>query len=983
MNRCMPTQATDRRRWRAVLLIGLTLLIAPSLSAQVRPGASYLKLYPGARQAGLSGAQAASLDDAAALFANPGAAGFLREWQWSAHYTNWISDLYNASLHYGRQVRTPWSNQRAGIGLGINYLGIPSFDSSELAATAYSGNDLLVTLSLGQPLALARHRLAVGANVKYLRSTLGPYEAATVAGDLGMLFRSRRFAFLTPGSGFLDDAIFSAGIAVTNIGNPLTFAVEKTPLPQTVRAGVALVAGTHHGFQLGVDADYQKIRAEQGFARIGAEISWRALLTLRAGYSFEDNLAGNVAFGTSLRLDDTFLALKSHIPGRNNALRFDLASQQSNDFTASPYNGSLTFYPIGPASFRLLEPAHAAKLESDSVRFAWEHAVDPDLFDQVKYRLLITPDSTLLAQILAAAGDDPSIFWEGASLPETVLAFSLDQPGYQVTDLHSGTYYWAVIAADRDLHLRMGETQNTTIMQFTILAPRLEITGIDFDYSPWITEDAHQGSLNIGIVNSGNRRATGFTLRLWDALAVAAPCPPGTDLTDNGGARLLAQLQIPEIAPGDSSAVEADWATPYPGLHSITAEVAASFPAAADNGARISRTESFYTIPKGRLVAPDSAVSENHSTTIWELPYVGKIFFDSSATQVKPEFISDWLIEPPLRTLATRLRLNANLSVSLRGTADPTSGETDVAVADERALAVRDSLLRFGVRPQQITLLPGELLEPRRLPANAEDTRWILEERRRVDVVPAPEDEEALFRPVEAVYTDHARVPVPLHVAIACAVPARVARLVGGAGHDDAIRTPLNSDSCEIDQRVDWLAPDDDARWIGQHAGFQVELEDSLGRTFRTPVQQTFLRAQTTSMQRMYFGIARFARTEPFYNFYWGNLLERVRFLREDKSARMRFVGHACAIGPDDVNQRLSKRRADEFQARFLKDLQEHNPALFDELKSRLDPPEAFGETRPFTFKREGGEAIVLGNNSTPMGRFLNRRIIFLIYSQK
>ena len=172
------------------------------------------------------------------FYANPGATGFLREWQWAASYTRWIPGVYDASFFYGRRVSLPWSRY-SRLALGVSYLGIQDFDSTNGREPAANGGDLLITASLGQPVSFISKRLSLGGNIKFFRSRLDDFDASAFIVDFGLLFRSPRFGFLKTGLGIFDEGIFSAGIAATQLGSALKFRTTDTPLPKTLRAGIA------------------------------------------------------------------------------------------------------------------------------------------------------------------------------------------------------------------------------------------------------------------------------------------------------------------------------------------------------------------------------------------------------------------------------------------------------------------------------------------------------------------------------------------------------------------------------------------------------------------------------------------------------------------------------------------------------------------------------------------------------------------------
>ena len=66
-----------------LLSIALVWLTATPASGQVRSGGAFLKVLPGARHQGMAGSLTGVIDELNALYANPGATGFLRPWQWS------------------------------------------------------------------------------------------------------------------------------------------------------------------------------------------------------------------------------------------------------------------------------------------------------------------------------------------------------------------------------------------------------------------------------------------------------------------------------------------------------------------------------------------------------------------------------------------------------------------------------------------------------------------------------------------------------------------------------------------------------------------------------------------------------------------------------------------------------------------------------------------------------------------------------------
>ncbi|MDZ7376063.1 MAG: hypothetical protein ONB13_05535, partial [candidate division KSB1 bacterium] len=470
---------------------------------------------PGTRELGVAGTLTGGLDYSYSFYANPGATGFLREWQWSASYTKWIADSYNASFLYGRRIKTYWS-QQTRLAIGVNYLGIPEFDSSNETAAPVSGNNLLITTSLGQPINFLSPNISIGANIKFLNSRLAQFEANSLMIDYGLLFRTDQLQWLNPSSHLFHKTILSAGIAVTNLGSPVKYSAVATPLPTMFPAGLALNLGSHDGLQLNIGTDYRRVRDEQGFFSFGSEINWSQFISMRMGYSLEPNILGHFTFGASLQLDDAMM--KNLIIGRNNSLRLDFASNQSIELIAAPYHGSVTHFPSGPEQFNLTGPAADAQLDQKNVTLAWQDTRDPDLFDDINYRLLVDTDSLKVARIIELAKKDNDKLFDYLDRQDDLkVNRSLQQTWYELNNLKPGDYYWAVFSFDKDRHLRFAEMKNHPIARFHIAAPAPKIIALTFDYHPWITEDDYQGKIEIAVGNFGIGTAQNLVLSIYDS----------------------------------------------------------------------------------------------------------------------------------------------------------------------------------------------------------------------------------------------------------------------------------------------------------------------------------------------------------------------------------------------------------------------------------------------------------------------------------
>jgi outer membrane protein OmpA-like peptidoglycan-associated protein len=966
----MPAKIFNIFSSAAMVVVLFALLAAPSrVAGQIRQGAAFLQFTPGAREQGIAGSLSGVIDDVHAIYANPGAAGFMREWQWSATYSQWIAEVYSASLLYGKRIRTPWSGN-SRFALGLAYQGVGDFNSTAQPGVSASANDLVAALSFGQPLS---RRLALGTNVKYLRSKLAQYDASSWMVDAGLLWRSARFRFLNTGKNFLDHGIFSAGVAVTQLGQPLTFITNETPLPRTVRGGVAFNTGSHHGLQLHFTVDYKKARDQRGFASFGSEISWNQILAVRGGYDFNDCLLSHFSFGLTLRLDDRNTFAKA-LPGPNQALRFDVAAVEDNFLFARTYRGSVTHHAIDPEGFEFISPLPGAFIKSDSVLLAWEAAQDPDLYDDVNYWLIVERDSLKLAEVINTAKRNDAALFNALENSKFFITRKPDGTTFQLTDLEGGDYFWMVMAYDRDRHVRFASKDQRQIQHFRIAGPDVEITGITFDYHPWITDDDLQGTLHFTIKNSGDGAAKNISFMLSDSLAAST----------NGVAANQSSI-IPQLNAGAVDTIKMEWRTPHAGLHRLTAQLDAGNRLRERDKNNNQRHAEFYTIPKGRFTTADTALVLKQLRLSYETPFIAEVCFDSNSAAIKADYLHKSILEPPLATLAQRLRGNRDLKIYLQGFVDPNSGENDADLAEARAGAVQDSLLALGVYREQIQILPGQVIPLRRQPRDATDARWVMQERRYVGITAETNSESVLFQLVAFNLNEPLPAPVIFNAAIAGAVPLGHSLIQLESG---TLRKRIDlsgmAQGASLQQDISWQPEDEvGATWVGRDASYELILTDDLGRQFRTKPRQTYLAAQSLLREQRVAWPIKFRGTEPLYDFYWTKLMVHVNRMLEDKNMRMRFAGHACAIGPEPVNMLLSKQRAEAFREGFVRHIKTRYPETYERIMERLDAAVGYGETRPLTLEYINGERRLLGDHEKPLGRKLNRRLEIEFYYPK
>ena len=626
------------------ILLSLVLLagLPNTATSQVRAGSAYLKILPGTRQQSLGSSMTGALDGTFSLYANPGAAGLMRQWHLSGSYNKWIADIYNISLIGGRQFRAhlPWGDRFFGA-LGVNYQGLGNFDATGIAGASVSAQDLLLTASFGFPLTKVSRNLAFGFNVKYLRSELAQFNANALVFDTGLMYRTGRFKFPF----LFKEGIFSIGGAVTQLGKSMTFITDGTPLPRTLRIGAALNVGEHDKVQLQLVSDYRKVRNEVSRVSLGAEISnflsplspgLGRVLSFRGGYVFnsrqETSLVSKYSFGFSFRLDDYMNDLlhgqkRSVIP-INTALRNDMGALGSSQY-ANVLQISSDLRPIAPESFDFdkseyysvdpeIAPVASYRI-CEPVNLTWQATHDPDLYDDVNYILLVGheqnamkvvisnarknnmapalrrdyssesqdrgmtevkvielpsgPDSLSAAGATISAADVTRLRYRDSKQP--MLSYTFVDESEPSAAHPVGTFYWTVLAYDRNGHYQVVGEPGRDIARFDIKPdPTLQLTITN-------TVPVADGFISdVIITNKGS-------FALDDSVLVQVAGIDSTDLVVEMPERLaglnididrtagkstiapidsLLEVRMPGIAEGQTRSIQVKWRKDYPYL---------------------------------------------------------------------------------------------------------------------------------------------------------------------------------------------------------------------------------------------------------------------------------------------------------------------------------------------------------------------------------------------------------------------------------
>ncbi|HTB34492.1 MAG TPA: PorV/PorQ family protein [bacterium] len=265
---------------RSARFLWIVLLAWPSAvwaanGASAVSGLGFL-LPRDARPVGMGGAYVAVASGADSLLWNPAGLNQLRDWQLGLGQLNYVQGTTDDYLQLARPI----------YGLGAWGLGATYFDSGTQQYYDVSGNNMgsFSDWDFSAQLALAVQLpddLSLGLTYKILRESYAYQNAMGSAFDLGLQWRH-----ILPA--------LDMGFTAQNLGTPMALGSTYSPLPETLKLGLALHLGPN--VLLAADEDFEPWTAPNSnhfwgesinLVHVGAEAnlpvgSWT--VTGRAGY---------------------------------------------------------------------------------------------------------------------------------------------------------------------------------------------------------------------------------------------------------------------------------------------------------------------------------------------------------------------------------------------------------------------------------------------------------------------------------------------------------------------------------------------------------------------------------------------------------------------------------------------------------------------------------------------------------------------------
>ncbi|MBN2057847.1 MAG: PorV/PorQ family protein [Candidatus Saganbacteria bacterium] len=265
----------------------LLLLIDLAWAGAGTAGGQFLLLGGGARAIAMGDAYVALAEGSSAVFWNPAGLSRTEFTQIGYMYNQWFVDVKHQYL----DLAYPTDNGVFGGSYSILDSGnIQGYDSTGAPTSTIKATDTGLAIAWGRRV---NERFAWGIGAKNITENLENSSAVATALDAGLLYE------------FNPNLTF--GLAVQNVGTPLKFISENTPLPQTYRLGLASVNRLLEN-KLSLAIDYVSSAGSTASLNYGLEYLLSGLVALRYGSAAGRMRAGVGISSGNYGLDYAYVA---------------------------------------------------------------------------------------------------------------------------------------------------------------------------------------------------------------------------------------------------------------------------------------------------------------------------------------------------------------------------------------------------------------------------------------------------------------------------------------------------------------------------------------------------------------------------------------------------------------------------------------------------------------------------------------------------
>lgn len=290
---------------RAVAILALVVLLLPATGFSVeRVGTTayqFLKLNVGVRGVGMGNALVAGVNDATAVYWNPGGLGWMENREVALTHVNLPADIsYELAALAWPLGETGVLGLQAGV-LHMDDMEVRTAERPEGTGEYFTASDIQFGLTFAK---MVTDRFVFGITGKYLREELAEYVSSNFTVDVGLQyqtgFRSLRLGMVMQSYG--PDATFDGSFidyreSAGTTGEPVERDFQPATQPLSFKAGVLADLETMAGFDMGgnmgglVALQFEHPSDNQERVNTGLEMTYGPL-ALRAGYNFNYDTDG-------------------------------------------------------------------------------------------------------------------------------------------------------------------------------------------------------------------------------------------------------------------------------------------------------------------------------------------------------------------------------------------------------------------------------------------------------------------------------------------------------------------------------------------------------------------------------------------------------------------------------------------------------------------------------------------------------------------
>lgn len=272
-----------------ITIAGVSLFLLPNFlfaGDGSSTGLPFLKLGVDAASSAMGGAAIANSSDASAAYWNP--AGLAVSDEMNVMFSNqeWLAGSNNQFL--GLNIPA----DKLNFGLSVALSGVGDIERRDERPTVeplgyFSSNSLAMTFSAAIAI---NSDLKIGATAKYLYEKIHIYSSSGIALDLGLL---RDLPFFN----------LKSALVLKDLGSMSTLSNESTSLPTRITGGLSSGFDPGNSLAFVWTFDAGKYFESGSFMRVGGELTFNDLLSLRGGYRNNSQNSSGFTAGIGVRLN--------------------------------------------------------------------------------------------------------------------------------------------------------------------------------------------------------------------------------------------------------------------------------------------------------------------------------------------------------------------------------------------------------------------------------------------------------------------------------------------------------------------------------------------------------------------------------------------------------------------------------------------------------------------------------------------------------